>query len=297
MAVQWYPGHMKKASDEIRESLKKVDVVIEILDARIPVSSANPMLKALKGNKPCVRVLNKKDLADPAVTARWIQAMEREPNVRAIAIEALKKKEVDKVKQIAIALAPDELRRGVRALVVGIPNVGKSTFINTLAGRKVAKTGDEPAVTKHQQQVRIDAGRDGFDIADTPGVLWPNLADRKGGIRLGATGAVRDTALDFLEVAPQAIMDLLTHYRELVMARYKLTTIPAEGMDLLAEIGKRRGCLRKGGVVDLHKAAEIVCKEIKAGDFGPITLDWPEDYAHQEEPADWDAEADGVEPE
>lgn len=283
MAVQWYPGHMKKASDEIREALQRVDVVIEILDARIPISSSNPMLKELRGNKPCIRVLNKKDLADPAVTARWIQAMEKETTVRAIAIEALKKREAEKVKSLAIALAPSELRRGVRALVVGIPNVGKSTFINTLAGRKVAKTGDEPAVTKHQQNVRIDGGRDGFDIADTPGVLWPNLADRRGGIRLGATGAVRDTALDFLEVAPQAVIDLLTHYRELVVKRYKLKIIPEEGLDLLAEIGKKRGCLRKGGVVDMHKAAEIVCKEIKAGDLGRISLDWPEDYRTEDE--------------
>jgi len=281
MAVQWYPGHMKKASDEIREALKKVDVVIEILDARIPVSSSNPMLRELRGSKPCIRVLNKKDLADATVTTRWIQAMEKETNVRAVAIEALKKKEADKVKALAISMSPSELRRGVRALVVGIPNVGKSTFINTLAGRKVAKTGDEPAVTKHQQRVRIDGGRDGFDIADPPGVLWPNLADRRGGIRLGATGAVRDTALDYLEVAPQAVIDLLTHYRELVVSRYKLKVVPEEGLDLLAEIGKKRGCLRKGGIVDMHKAAEIVCKEIKAGDLGRISLDWPEDYENE----------------
>ena len=281
MAVQWYPGHMKKASDEIREALKKVDVVIEILDARIPVSSSNPMLRELRGSKPCIRVLNKKDLADATVTTRWIQAMEKETNVRAVAIEALKKKEADKVKALAISMSPSELRRGVRALVVGIPNVGKSTLINTLAGRKVAKTGDEPAVTKHQQRVRIDGGRDGFDIADTPGVLWPNLADRRGGIRLGATGAVRDTALDYLEVAPQAVIDLLTHYRELVVSRYKLKVVPEEGLDLLAEIGKKRGCLRKGGIVDMHKAAEIVCKEIKAGDLGRISLDWPEDYENE----------------
>lgn len=287
MAVQWYPGHMKKASDEIREALKKVDVVIEILDARIPVSSSNPMLRELRGSKPCIRVLNKKDLADATVTTRWIQAMEKETNVRAVAIEALKKKEADKVKALAISMAPSEMRRGVRALVVGIPNVGKSTFINTLAGRKVAKTGDEPAVTKHQQRVRIDGGRDGFDIADTPGVLWPNLADRRGGIRLGATGAVRDTALDYLEVAPQAVIDLLTHYRELVVSRYKLKVVPEEGLDLLAEIGKKRGCLRKGGIVDMHKAAEIVCKEIKAGDLGRISLDWPEDYENES-----DAESD-----
>ncbi|SCY72884.1 ribosome biogenesis GTPase YlqF [Desulfoluna spongiiphila] len=286
MAVQWYPGHMKKASDEIRDALKKVDVVIEIIDARIPVSSSNPMLKELKGAKPCVKVLNKKDLADPAVTTRWIQAMEKEENTRAIAIEALKKKDVDKVKALAASLAPSDLKRGVRALVVGIPNVGKSTFINTLAGRKVAKTGDEPAVTRHQQHVRIDGGRQGFDIADTPGVLWPNLADHRGGVRLGATGAVRDTALDYLEVAPQAVVDLLTHYRELLVGRYKLKVVPEEGLELLAEIGKKRGCLRKGGVVDMHKAAEIVCKEIKAGDLGRISLDWPEDYPNKENTAD-----------
>ena len=285
MAVQWYPGHMKKANDEIREALKKVDVVIEVLDARIPVSSSNPMLKKLRGAKPCVKVLNKKDLADPEVTCRWIEAMEQEENVRAVAIEALKKKEVVRVKQLAMGLAPTDLKRGVRALVVGIPNVGKSTFINTLAGRKVAKTGDEPAVTKHQQQVRIDGGPKGFDIADTPGVLWPNLADHRGGIRLGATGAVRDTALDYLEVAPLAVVDLLTHYRELLVTRYKLKVVPEVGLELLAEIGKKRGCLRKGGIVDLHKAAEIVCKEIKAGDLGRISLDWPEDYPEEESPS------------
>ena len=198
--IQWYPGHMKKASDEITESLKRIDVVIEIVDARLPQSSSNPVLKRLRGNKPCIRVLNKCDLADPEITKLWLEEFSMDKNVRAVAIQAHNKKEVLRLVGMTQELAGTELRRAARALVVGIPNVGKSTLINTLVGRKVTKVGDEPAVTRHQQNIQVMPGRDGMDIMDTPGVLWPNLADKAGGYKLAVSGAVKNTAMDYCDV-------------------------------------------------------------------------------------------------
>lgn len=275
--IQWYPGHMKKARDEMTEVIGKIDVVIEVLDARLPRSSANPVLQELRGRRPCIRILNKSDLADPLVTASWVEFLEKDETTRAVPVVAHEKAFIKKLPQICRSLTENRIKRPVRAIVVGIPNVGKSTLINTLAGRKLAKTGNQPAVTRHQQRVQLKDGGSSMEISDTPGILWPNLADREGAYKLAASGAIRDTVIDYQDVAAVSSGYLLSHYGALLIERYRLKNLPEKGADLLTEIGKKRGCLRKGGVVDTHKAAEIFINELRSGKIGRISFERPEE--------------------
>lgn len=273
--IQWYPGHMKKARDEISSAIRKIDVVIELLDARLPVSSSNPVLDELRAKKPCIRILNKSDLADPDITKLWVDEMEKVENIKALPLVAHEKSVVKTLPEMCRMLTAGQLKRAVRAMVVGIPNVGKSTLINTLAGRKLAKTGNQPAITRHQQKVQIKSGRDGMDISDTPGILWPNLEDKEGAYRLAASGAIRETAMDYQDVAMTISGYLITNYPELLMSRYKLKEPPAKPVTLLEEIGRRRGCLKKGGIVNIHKAAEVFINELRGGKIGRISLEKP----------------------
>ncbi len=273
--IQWYPGHMKKARDEISSAINKIDVVIEILDARLPLSSSNHVLDELRAKKPCIRILNKSDLADPIITRLWIDEIEKKGDIKAFPIIAHDKSVVKTLPKMCHMLTEGQLKRAVRAMVVGIPNVGKSTLINTLAGRKLAKTGNQPAITRHQQKVQIESGRSGMDISDTPGILWPNLEDREGAYRLAASGAIRDTAMDYHDVAFNIADYLLENYSELLVNRYKLKETPDKPVTLLEEIGRRRGCLKKGGVIDVHKAAEVFINELRNGQIGRISLEKP----------------------
>ncbi len=273
--IQWYPGHMKKARDEITDVIQRVDVVIEILDARLPVSSSNPVLHELRRRKPCIRILNKSDLADPVVTDLWVAELEKDKTIRAVPVVGHERILAKILPQMCYSLAENKLKRALRAIVVGIPNSGKSTLINTLAGRKIAKTGNQPAVTKQQQKVSLKGKSGNIDISDTPGILWPNLEDRDGAYRLAASGAIRDTVIDFQDVAAVSAKYILDNYGEMVVQRYKLTSIPEKGEDLLEEIGRRRGCLRKGGVVNMQKAAEIFINELRGGKIGRISLEKP----------------------
>ncbi len=243
MQIQWYPGHMHKASKEIKYALPDIDLLIEILDARIPYSSQNPMLARLRGGKPCIRVLNKTDLADPELTKQWQEYLEREQAVKTLAVTT---QQPDKIKQIIDLcgkMLPDRTAAGkvIRTMIMGIPNVGKSTIINVLAGRVIAKTGNEPAVTKQQQ--RINLGKN-IVLSDTPGVLWPNVENRHSGYRLAATGAVKDTAFEHADIALYALDYLRRAYPEPLRQRYRLETLPAEAQALLEVIGAKRGCLR-----------------------------------------------------
>ena len=275
MAIKWYPGHMAKARRQIVEGLARIDVVIEVLDARLPASSANPLLDELRHGKPCIKVLNKNDLADPAVTKAWVRYFGHSTGVRALPLDATQHSDVRQIPRLCRRMAPHRGKPGrtLRAMVVGIPNVGKSTLINTLAGKKMAKVGDKPAITTSPQQIDL---RNGIHLNDTPGLLWPVLSDQKGAYRLAASGAIGDSAIDYVDVATFAAEFILHRYPELVSHRYRITELPESPAMLLDEIGRRRGCLTAGGELDLYRAAEILLRELRAGKLGRISLEDPD---------------------
>lgn len=274
MSIQWYPGHMHKAGKEIKSALVHVDVAIEVLDARLPYSSENPLLAKLRADKPCIKLLNKCDLADPETTKNWQEYLEREKNVKTL---ALSKDDGEKIKQLPglcrkLAQADKSEGKLIHALIMGIPNVGKSTLINILVGRKVAKTGDEPAVTRQQQRIAIG---DDVILLDTPGMLWPNLENKSSAYRLAVTGAIKDTALSHDDIACFILEFLAEHYSDALSARFHLDNLPLSGLELLELIGRKRGCLRAGSVIELDKAAKIVLSEFRSGTLGKITLETP----------------------
>ena len=273
MSLQWYPGHMTKGRRELTALMPSQDVVIEVLDARLPAASSNPLIAEIRRDKPCIKVLTKSDLADPEVTRRWLEYFQAD-NVRAFASTTERPAETRKrIAQLCAGLAqyrgPD---KKVRALIAGVPNVGKSTLINTLVGKLVAKVSDKPAVTKEQQTLVLD---NGMTITDSPGIMWPKIEDEQGAFRLAFAGSIPATAIDYLTIALFGAEHLLASYAPLVCARYKLDATPASAQALLFEIGKRRGGLQKGGTVDLHKAAELLVNEFREGVIGRISLEAP----------------------
>ncbi|PLX76136.1 MAG: ribosome biogenesis GTPase YlqF [Desulfuromonas sp.] len=275
MIIDWYPGHMKKARVQIIEVMPTIDLVIEVLDARLPVSSSNPLLAKLRGQKPCIKVLNKKDLADPTVTKAWVAFFEREHGVRAIPLEAKDRRDVGLLPKLCRKMIPHKGNRGQRSLrvmIVGIPNVGKSTLINTLAGRKMARVGDKPAVTTCPQQIDL---RNGILLSDTPGLLWPIMDNPDGALRLAASGAIGDNAYDSAATAAAILQELIGRYPALIMQRYQLNDLTGDTTDILGEIGRKRGCLVTGGDVDLYRAAELLLRELRAGKLGRISLERP----------------------
>jgi len=275
MKIEWYPGHMAKAKRQIAEVMPKIDVVIEVLDARLPISSANPMLEKLRAGKPCIKVLNKSDLADSRVTSAWVKYFDQLKGVRAIPIEARKRSTTGQIPSLCRRLVP---HRGVpgktlRAMVVGIPNVGKSTLINTLVGKKIARVGDKPAITTCPQQVDL---RNGIHLADTPGLLWPDIRNQKSAYRLAASGAIGEGGMDYLSVALFAAEYLIAHYPEQLAKRYQLDGLADHASNLLEQIGRKRGCLVAGGKVDQLRASELLLRELRAGMIGRISLETPE---------------------
>lgn len=274
MLIQWYPGHMHKASKEVKALLPQVDVIIEILDARIPFSSQNPMIAKLHADKPCIKVFSKCDLADPDATQIWQDYLEQEQGVKTLAVNNKQPEKIRQLPDLCKKMLPDKVASGkqITALIMGIPNVGKSTLINIVAGRMIAKTGNEPAITKMQQ--RIDLGN-GIVLFDMPGLMWPNVENRNSGYRLATTGAIRDTAIDHDDISYFVADFLLQHYPELVKARFQLETLPEKEEELVKIIGTQRGCLRSGGHVEMDKAAKILLAEYRAGTIGRITLETP----------------------
>lgn len=275
MLIQWYPGHMHKASKEIKQALPNIDLLIEILDARIPFSSQNPMLNQLRDDKPTIRVLSKTDLADPQLTQLWQSHLEQDQGVKTLAVTT---QQPDKIKQIidlCSKMLPErtEANKVIRTMIMGIPNVGKSTIINVLAGRTIAKTGNEPAVTKMQQRINL---KNNIVLSDTPGVLWPNVENRNSGYRLAVTGAIKDTAFQHDDIALFALEYLLKTYPAAMQTRYQLDSMPIDATGLLQAIGKKRGCLRAGNQVDMDKAAKLFLTELRAGTIGQISLETPE---------------------
>ena len=274
MQIQWFPGHMHKASLEIKHALPDIDVLIEILDARIPFSSQNPMLDKLRGDKPTIRVLNKCDLADPELTAIWQSHMEQQVGVKTLAVTTQQPDKIRQISALCARMLPEKTaaNKVVRSMIMGIPNVGKSTIINILAGRIIAKTGNEPAVTKHQQKINLG---NNLILSDTPGVLWPNLENRHSGYRLAVSGAIKDTAFQYDDIALFALEYLVKAYPALLQKRYQLQPLPDESMALLEAIGRKRGCLKAGKQVDYDKAAKLVLNEFRTGTLGTITLETP----------------------
>ena len=274
MLIQWYPGHMHKASNQVKEILPQVDLIIEILDARIPFSSQNPMLTALRGDKPCIKILNKSDLADPEITQQWQIYLEKEQNLKTLALTIEQPDKIRQLTELCHKILPTNTGNGklIHTLIIGIPNVGKSTLINILAGRIIAKTGNEPAITKAQQ--RIDIGN-GIILLDTPGMLWPNVENKNSGYRLATTGAIKDTAINHDHVAFFAAEYLLQHYPNLLQDRFQLDQLPENEQQLMEAIGKKRGCLRSGGHIELDKVSKILLTELRAGSIGKISLETP----------------------
>ncbi len=255
----------------MREILPGVDIVIELMDARIPWSSANPMLKEIRAGKPVLRVMTKSDLADPDRTKTWSHWYQNISGEAPLAVTTEQPSDIKRIVPLCRGRFPDR-PEPVVAMVAGIPNVGKSTVINILAGRSVAKTGNEPAVTKHQQRIAI-----GMDVVllDTPGVLWPNVENIHSGLRLGATGSIRETALPHEDVARYLAGFLAKNYQALIAARYGIEVNDGDGSVVLEAIGQARGCLGRGGRVDTERAARILINDFRAGKIGRITLETP----------------------
>lgn len=266
---------MHKAQKEIKEILPQIDVVIEVCDARLPFSSENPMITEIRGDKPLIKILNKSDLADPEKTQVWLDYLESQHNVKAIALTTENTAVAKTLPNLIRKLVPnkDEDGKQINAVIMGIPNVGKSTLINTLVGKAKAKVGNEPAVTKGQQRIKLE---EGLYLFDTPGMLWPKIANENSGYRLAVSGAVKDTAFDHDDIAYFAADYLLKAYPERLMERYKLDELPKHEEELIEAIGRNRSCIKSGGRVDLHKAAVILINEIRDKTLGAITFEMPE---------------------
>ena len=282
MSVQWFPGHMHLTRQAIGERVKSIDVVIEMLDARLPGSSANPLLRELTQKRPTLKVLNKQDLADPERTALWLAHYNAQPGTRAIALDASVTAPARALIAACRELAPNRggMVKPLRVLICGIPNVGKSTLINTLVGKRSAKTGDEAGVTRTEQRLVL---ADDFYLYDTPGMLWPRIIVPQSGFHLAASGAVGRNAYDDQEVALELLDNLKLAYPGLLIVRYgfgltpdALVDVPAE--ELLETIGRPRGALVSGGRVDAQKAAELVIGDFRATLMGRITLETPQQY-------------------
>jgi ribosome biogenesis GTPase A len=266
---------MHKAGKEIKALLPDIDIVIEVLDARIPFSSENPMLAGFCVGKPRIKALSKSDLADPVITSVWQSYFEREKNVKTLALTIAEPEKMRQIPDLCHKMLPakDSADKPIHALIMGIPNVGKSTLINILAGRTIAKTGNEPAVTKTQQRINIG---NNVILFDTPGMLWPNVENKNSGYRLAATGGIKDTAIQHEPIACFAAAYLLRHYADNLKSRFQLDRIPESEHALIETVGRKRGCLRAGGHIDSDKVAKILLTELRSGALGRISLETPE---------------------
>lgn len=289
MAINWFPGHMRKTQREIKENLKLVDAVIEIRDARIPRASANPDIDKLLEGKPRLILLNKSDLTDSRITKEWIDYLSND-NVKVLEVNCLKGDGLKAIKPALMNLLKEKHDRlkakGMvkiitRVMVVGIPNVGKSTFINKMARNNIAKTGDRPGVTKSKQWIKTGMG---IELLDTPGVLWPKFEDDRTALNLAFTGAIKDEIMDIEELALKLVERLQTNYESELKARYKLEEVYENPLDTLDAIGKKRGTLISRGEIDYNRLAVILLDEFRGGKIGKISLERPvEEETEQEE--------------
>jgi ribosome biogenesis GTPase A len=278
MAIQWFPGHMHLTRKAIGERIKDIDVVIEMLDARLPGSSANPMLAELIKGKPALKVLSKQDLADPERTVQWLSHYNALQGVKAIGLDTSMSSPAKALMEACYELAPSRgsMVKPMRVLICGIPNVGKSTLINTLKGKRTAKTGDEAGVTKTEQRITL---ADGFYLFDTPGVLWPRIIVEQSGFNLAVSGAIGVNAFDEEVVALELLNYLITHYPLALQERYKLNAAQElTDEQALNAIGRHRGAVQSGGRINMHKAAHIVIQDFRSNALGRITLETPEEF-------------------
>ena len=279
MSIQWFPGHMTSARRKAAESMEFTDVVVEVLDARLPLASCNPLITELRlhRGRPCLKILNKADLADPAVTQEWLTFFNRQAGVKAVALSCKNASDAARIPALCQPLAPhrDSTHKPLRMMIMGIPNVGKSTLMNMLLKRRVANVGDEPAVTKSQQCHNIN---DHMTLTDSPGLLWPKIENPSDGLKLAAIHAIGRNAVIDEEVALYLAEAMLAHYPALLSVRYDLDASGLDGVGVLEAIAKKRGCLLKGrgGEPDLEKAAMIFLTEFRGGKLGRISLETPD---------------------
>ncbi|AUZ26385.1 ribosome biogenesis GTPase YlqF [Bacillus licheniformis] len=280
MTIQWFPGHMAKARREVTEKLKLIDIVYELVDARIPMSSRNPMIEDILKNKPRIMLLNKADKADAAVTQQWKEHFENQ-GIRSLSINSVNGQGLNQIVPASKEILQekfDRMRakgvkpRAIRALIIGIPNVGKSTLINRLAKKNIAKTGDRPGITTSQQWVKV--GKE-LELLDTPGILWPKFEDELVGLRLAVTGAIKDSIINLQDVAVFGLRFLEEHYPERLKERYSLDEIPEDIAELFDAIGEKRGCLMSGGLINYDKTTEVIIRDIRTEKFGRLSFEQP----------------------
>ncbi len=278
MNVQWYPGHMTKAKRQMQEDIKLIDLIIELVDARVPLSSRNPDIDELGRNKSRLIILNKADLADDRQNEKWKKFFE-EKGFFVVKIDSRNKTGMKAIHNVIQEACKEKIERDrkrgiknrpIRAMVVGIPNVGKSTFINSFAGRACAKTGNKPGVTKGKQWIRLNKG---VELLDTPGILWPKFEDQQVGMRLAFVGSIKDDILNMEELALELIEYLRGNYKGLLADRYQISE-EGTAVSVLEEIAKVRGCLKKGEELDYAKASGVLFDEFRSGKIGHITLEW-----------------------
>ena len=263
---------MRKASNEMIETLPLVNVVIEVLDARIPFSSSNPFIQGLSTEKPYIKLLNKTDLADPSITQQWQRYFESQNNTKTLALDLKHQDPSNQIVDLINKLSPQKEGRNTLAMVTGIPNVGKSSLINCLAGKHITRTGDEPAITKGQQRINL---RNGIMLLDTPGILWPKIENPESSYRLATTGAIKDTAVNYEDLAFFAADFLLKQYPERLQERFNVDHLPDTEIEFLELVGAQRGCLRAGGRVDLERVSTIFINELRGGLLGPLGFETP----------------------
>ncbi|NMB28300.1 MAG: ribosome biogenesis GTPase YlqF [Tissierellia bacterium] len=282
MNINWYPGHMKKTKESIKKNLSLVDIVYEVIDARIPLSSQNPDIDTIVSNKPRLIIMNKSDLADEESNKKW-QSYFQEKGVPVIAVDSIRSRGLDDVINMSYVLTKEKIeslkargvvKRPIRAMIIGIPNVGKSTLINSLSKRKGAKVGNKPGVTKANQWIKIKGD---IELLDTPGILWPKFEDKDVGLNLGFTGAIRDELLDMEVLAMKLVEKLNLISTKLLENRYNISVKNKSSIDIILEIGRKRGCIIKGGEVDFEKASKIILDEYRKGIIGRITLENPKE--------------------
>jgi ribosome biogenesis GTPase A len=280
MNINWYPGHMKKTRESIQKNLSLVDVVFELLDARIPYSSQNPVIDSIVSNKPRVIIMNKSDLADHNANILWQNHFNKE-QIPSILFDAISGKGVERLLKLAAEVTEEKrksyesrgvINRPIRAMILGIPNVGKSTLINTLSGKKGAKTGNRPGITKSNQWIKI---RGQLELLDTPGILWPKFEEEKVGLNLAFTGAIKDEILDTDTLALKLLEVLIEIAPDHLMNRYNVELDNKTALEVMELIGVRRGCIVKGGEIDYSKTSNIILDEFRKGKIGKITLELP----------------------